>query len=97
MESTVATSPVFRVDKSKTESAFKLIITEILTSKRIEPSIVLELNKIIATGLIKGMQAIDTSDKKNVVALEQLVDDLWVKFERELNMKLLKYRKNFEK
>jgi len=90
--------PVLTIKRENFEKAFKILITQMISSDKITMEELREANKQLVKWLITGMQNVDfKEDKQNIYNLEQLVDDLWKEFYRDLNMKVRKYRTKFRR
>lgn len=90
--------PVLTIKRENFEKAFKVLMTEMISNDKITMEELREVNKQLVKWLITGMQNVDfKEDKQNIYNLEQLVDDLWKEFYRDLNMKVRKYRTKFRR
>jgi hypothetical protein len=90
--------PVLTIKRENFEKAFKILMTEMISSDKITMEELREANKQLVKWLITGMQNVDfKEDKQNIYNLEQLIDDLWKEFYRDLNMKVRKYRTKFRR
>jgi len=90
--------PVLTIKRDNFEKAFKILLTEMISKEKIKMDELREVNKQMVKWLITGMQNVDfEKDKQNQYNLDQLVDDLWKEFYRDLNMKVRKYRTKFRR
>lgn len=85
--------PVLTIKRQNFENAFKILMSKMISESKIEITDVRDVNRELVKWLITGMQNVDfKDDKHNQRILEELVDDLWQEFYRDLNMKVRKYR-----
>lgn len=90
--------PVLTIKADNFETAFKILMTEMISDNKITVEEIREVNKQLVKWLITGMQNVDfEKDRQNQYNLDRLVDDLWTDFYRSLNMKVRKYRIKFRR
>jgi Na+-transporting NADH:ubiquinone oxidoreductase subunit NqrC len=90
--------PVLTIKRDNFETAFKILMTEMISDSKITVEEIREVNKQLVKWLITGMQNVDfEKDRQNQYNLDRLVDDLWTDFYRSLNMKVRKYRIKFRR
>jgi len=90
--------PVLTIKKENFEKAFKVLMSQMVSSDKISMEELRDANKQLVKWLITGMQNVDfKEDKQNQYNLERLVDDLWTDFYRDLNMRVRKYRTKFRR
>jgi len=90
-------SPILTVNKNVFEKVFKDLMKTILTENKINVSQLTDLNRELNRWLIIGMKNVDFDDKQNALILNELVDSLWEKFYRNLNLELIKYKSKFKR
>lgn len=90
--------PILTIKRQNFEKAFKYIMSEMISTNKMTTSDLNEMNKELTRWLITGMNMVDfEKDFKNKKALEDLVDDLWTEFYRDLNLKVKKHRTKFRR
>lgn len=90
--------PVLTIKRENFEKAFKILMSKMISEDKITIEELRDANKQLVKWLITGMQNVDfKEDKQNQYNLENLVDDLWKEFYRDLNMKVRKYRTKFRR
>ena len=90
--------PVLTIKRDNFEKAFKILMTQMISENKIKMDELREVNKQLVKWLITGMQNVDfEKDRQNQYNLDQLVDDLWKDFYRDLNMRVRKYRMKFRR
>ena len=90
--------PILTIKRQNFEKAFKYIMSQMISTNKITTSDLNEINKELTRWLITGMNTVDfEKDFKNKKALEDLVDDLWSEFYRDLNLKVRKHRNKFRR
>lgn len=90
--------PVLTIKRQNFERAFKIMMSKMISESKVDTDEIREVNKEMVKWLITGMQNVDfKEDKQNQYNLEQLVDELWNEFYRDLNMKIRKYRTRFRR
>lgn len=90
--------PVLTIKRQNFEKVFKYIMSEMISTNKMTTSDLNEINRELTRWLITGMNTVDfEKDFKNKKALEDLVDDLWSEFYRDLNLKVRKHRTKFRR
>ena len=90
--------PILTIKRQNFEKAFKYIMSEMISTNKMTTSDLNEINRELTRWLITGMNMVDfEKDFKNKKALEDLVDDLWSEFYRDLNLKVRKHRTKFRR
>lgn len=90
--------PILTIKRHNFEKVFKYVISEIISTNKMTTSDLNEINRELRQWLITGMNTVDfEKDYKNIKALEDLVDDLWSEFYRNLNLKVRKHRTKFRR
>ena len=92
--------PILTIKRQNFENAFKFILKKIVSSNKLETRELNEINKELSKWIITGMNTVDFDEKSgadNVKALDDMVDDLWTHFYRDLNMDVRKYRVKFRR
>ncbi len=95
---TLVFPPILVIKRREFEKVFKEILKVLLSEKKITPDNINSINRELAKWLITGMQNVDfDNDRQNQTALDDLVNDLWTYFYRDLNMKVRKHRTKFRR
>jgi len=90
--------PILTIKRQNFEKAFKYIMSQMISTNKITTSDLNEINKELTKWLITGMNTVDfEKDFKNKKALEDLVNDLWTEFYRDLNLRVRKHRTKFRR
>jgi hypothetical protein len=90
--------PVLTIKRGNFEKAFKILMSKMISETKVDTNDVRDVNKELVKWLVTGMQNVDfKDDKQNQYNLEQLVDELWLEFHRDLNTKIKKYRIKFRR
>jgi hypothetical protein len=90
--------PILTIKRQNFEKAFKYIMSEIISTNKMTTSDLNEINRQLTRWLITGMNTVDfEKDFGNKKALEDLVEDLWTEFYRDLNLKVRKHRTKFRR
>ena len=90
--------PILTIKRQNFEAAFKYIMSQMISTNKISTGDLNEINKELTRWLVTGMNTVDfEKDFKNKKALEDLIDDLWTEFYRDLNLKVRKHRTKFRR
>jgi len=90
--------PILVIKKNEFEKAFKFIMEKMISVNKMTSSDLNEINKHLTRWLITGMNTVDSEkDTQNIKALNDLVEDLWKEFYRDLNLKVKKHRTKFRR
>jgi len=88
---------IVSVNYNKLEQIFKILIKKIILSEQFKSSELADLNSILRKKIIIGMEKVNFEKSINKNELNEFIDELWSKFEREFKLKIMVHRKNLEK
>lgn len=95
---TTVLPPVLVVNKIYLERVFKLLIKKLISENKLDFNDLMEINKFLKVWMITGMQTVDFADSyNNNKVLDELIDELWTEFYKDLNMRVKKYRTKFKR
>ena len=90
--------PILTIKRQNFEKTFKYIMSQMISTNKMTTTDLGEINRELTRWLITGMNTVDfENDFKNKKALNDLVDELWTEFYRDLNLKVRKHRTKFRR